>query len=479
MSAHNRREFLKRAALGAAAVSLPMGGICDAVSPAAGSTKRTNILLIMIDDMGWMDLGCQGNDRLDTPNIDRLAKQGMRFTDFYAAAPVCSPTRGAIMTGQSPARLGLTTHIPDRPRYRPEESPLLSAETRNYLPLEHVTLGERLKEGGYATAFIGKWHLSGVAESDDTALTEPELRPEHQGFDVNVGGCSYGGPPTYWDPYRIPNISPRREGEYLPDRLADETIGFMKAHKGEPFFIALWNYTVHWPMEAPEKLVEKYEKRIGPGLKDARYGAMIEALDSAMGRVLEAIEKLELADDTLVIFTSDNGGYGGVSDCRPLRESKGYLYEGGIRVPLIVRWPGKVRPETVCDTPVISTDFYPTVLEVAGLKPDADKKIDGESILPLLEQAGRLKRKAIYFHYPNYAWHGSNRLGSAIREGDYKLLKWYDDDSVELYNLKKDIGEETDLSKSKRRRAARLEKKLDAWLAETGAKMPQRLADGS
>ena len=232
-------------------------------------------------------------------------------------------------------------------------------------------------------------------------------------------------------------------------------------------------------MEAPQKLVEKYEKRLGPGLKDARYGAMIEAMDAAMGRVFDTLERLGLAEDTLLIFTSDNGGFGGVSDCRPLRASKGYLYEGGIRVPLIVRRPGKVRPGTLCDMPVVSTDFYPTILAVAGLKPDPDKKIDGESIVPLLRQTGGLRRKAIHFHYPNYAWHGSNRLGGAIREGDYKLIEWYDDGSVELYNLKDDIGEKTDLSRLQPGKAADLKAKLDAWLAETGAKMPRKLSDNS
>jgi arylsulfatase A len=475
MGAYNRREFLKKVALGAAAMSLPTDKLDCTFTLAAVPKKRTNIILIMIDDLGWMDLACQGNKRLDTPNIDCLASQGMRFTDAYAAAPVCSPTRAAIITGQSPARLGLTTHIPDRPSYRPEESPLLSAETRDYLPLEHVTLAERLKEGGYATAFIGKWHLSGIRESANDSLQEPDLRPEHQGFDLNVGGCAYGGPPTYFDPYRIPNISSRREGEYLPDRLADETIAFMQAHRTEPFFVALWNYTVHWPMEAPRRLIDKYTKRVGPGLKDPRYGAMIEAMDAAVGRILTEVNKLDLADDTLVIFTSDNGGYAGVSDSSPLRGSKGHLYEGGIRVPLIARWPGVVRSKTVCSTPVISTDFYPTLLDVAGLEPRADKKIDGESLMPLLGQTGSLKRKAIHFHYPNYAWHRSNRLGGAIREGDYKLLKWYEDGSVELYNLKDDISEKVDLSELEPERAKRLKGKLETWLAESGAVMPKRL----
>ena len=468
LAAINRREFLRIAATYAATVALPPKVMCSAAS---ASGKQTNIILIMIDDLGWMDLHCQGNKRLDTPNIDKLASQGMRFTDAYAAAPVCSPTRASIMTGQSPARLRITNHLPDREQFQPDNAKLRSAKMLEHLPLEHVTLAERLKEAGYATAFLGKWHLSGHAKDGDFA--EPKLRPEHQGFDVNVGGCGFGGPPSYFEPYRIPNIKPRREGEYLPDRLADEAIDFIQANSNKPFFVALWNYTVHWPMQAPQHLVEKYESRVGPGVKDARYAAMIEAMDAAIGRVAATLDELKLADNTLVIFTSDNGGYGGVSDCRPLRASKGYLYEGGIRVPLIVRWPGTVRSGAICQTPVISTDFYPTILEVAGLTPNKSKALGGESIVPLISQKDRLKRKAIYFHYPNYAWHRSNRLGGAIREGDHKLIKWYDDESVELYNLVDDLSEKNDLSQKMPRKAADLRRKLEAWLAESGAAMPE------
>ncbi len=472
MNMQNRRDFLKMLTLGTAAVALPGCRINGSGSTTPASKKRRNIILIMIDDLGWMDLHCQGNERLDTPNIDRLASQGMRFTDAYSAAPVCSPTRAAIMTGQSPARLGLTTHIPDRPQFAPKDATLLSAKTLDYLSLEHVTIAERLKEAGYATAFFGKWHLSRA--SAEKGLSEQELRPEYQGFDLNIGGCSFGGPPSYFDPYRNPTIKSRREGEYLPDRLADEALTFIRAHRDEPFFVALWNYTVHWPMQAPQKLIDKYEKRVGPGLKDPRYGAMIEAMDKTVGRILAALDKLKLSDSTLVIFTSDNGGFAGVSDNRPLRASKGHLYEGGIRVPLIVRWPGMVPANTICRMPVISTDFYPTLLDAAGLVPRADKTLDGESIMPLLKQTGPLKRKAIYFHYPNYAWHGSNQLGGAIREGDYKLIKWYDDGSVELYNLTNDLSEEQDLSTKMPEKAAGLKRKLDAWLAESGAIMPER-----
>ncbi|UCF16322.1 MAG: sulfatase-like hydrolase/transferase [Phycisphaerales bacterium] len=248
---------------------------------------------------------------------------------------------------------------------------------------------------------------------------------------------------------------------------------FIRANRDKPFFVALWNYTVHWPMQAPQDLVEKYESRVGPGIKDARYAAMIEAMDAAIGCVVTTLDELKLADDTLVIFTSDNGGFGGVSDCRPLRASKGYLYEGGIRVPLVVRWPGVVKPGTTCRTPVISTDFYPTLLEVAGVVPNSGKTLDGESIMPTFKQAGRLRREAIFFHYPNYAWHRSNRLGGAIREGDYKLIKWYDDESVELYNLADDIGEKKDLAKNIPQKAADLRRKLEAWLAKSGAAMPE------
>jgi len=464
---------LKGLAFGAAGVVLP--GCSFGGARVSASKRPTNILLIMIDDLGWMDLHCQGNDRLDTPNIDKLATQGMRFTDFYAAAPVCSPTRAVIMTGQSPARLGLTNHAPDRASFAPKNAKLLSAETLDYLPLEHVTIAERLKEAGYATGFFGKWHLSAKRKSAE-GPNEPDLRPEYQGFDVNIGGCHFGGPPTYFDPYRIPSIKNRRKGEYLPDRLADETIEFMRTHREEPFFAALWNYTVHWPLEAPKDLIEKYEQRLGPGLKDARYGAMIEAMDRAMGRVFAALDELKLAEQTLVIFASDNGGFDGVSDNRPLRASKGHLYEGGIRVPLIVRWPGVVRANTICRTPVVSMDFYPTLVDAAALRPDPTKTIDGESIMPLLTRKGRLKRKAIYFHYPNYAWHGANRLGGAIREGDYKLIERYEDDSVELFNLAEDLSEENDLARKMPKKAAELKQTLDAWLRESGATMPKRVS---
>ncbi|MCH7726636.1 MAG: sulfatase [Planctomycetes bacterium] len=423
-----------------------------------------NIVFVLIDDLGWMDLACQGNKLVETPNIDRLASQGMRFTDAYAAAPVCSPTRAAILTGQSPARLHITNHIPDQARFVPDNPTLLPAEMLNHLPLEYTTIAERLSDAGYATAFLGKWHLAGRGD--------PKFYPEHQGFDLNIGGCAFGGPPTFFDPYRIPTIKNRRKGEYLPDRLADEAIQFMRAKRDEPFALFLWNYTVHWPMEAPKALLEKYATRKGPGLNDTRYGAMIEAMDASIGRVLQELDKLKLSERTLVIFTSDNGGFAGVSDNRPLRAAKGHLYEGGIRVPLIVRWPGVVQPATTCDTPVISMDFYETLLDVAKL-PHDDVPRDGESLLPLLRKNGKLRREAIYFHYPNYAWHRSNRLGSAIREGDFKLIERFDDGSLELYNLNRDLGERHNLAETMPDKARELKERLVAWRAASKAAMPR------
>ena len=431
--------------------------------------SKPNVLFILIDDMGWMDLGCQGNKNLSTPNIDNLAKGGMRFTDAYAPAPVCSPTRAAIITGQSPARLQITNHLPHQDRFTPKDSKLLPAKMLNHLSLESETLAERLKKDAhYATAFIGKWHLY--------TGRDKKYNPLNQGFDINIGGCSYGGPPTFFDPYRIDFLPDRKEGEYLPNRLADEAITFISEQnsKDKPFFVALWNYTVHWPMEAPDKLVEKYKNLPVKGYRDHRYAAMIEAMDIAIGKVLKSLDDLNITEETLVIFTSDNGPFGGVGDASPLRADKGHLYEGGIRVPLIVRWPGKVEAGAVEETPVILTDLHPTILAATGLDLNSTIPNDGHNLLPLLKGKEKLKNRAVYWHYPNFAFHRDNRLGSAIREGDHKLIHFYDTDSVELYNLKNDIGEKNDLSGKMPQLASRLKNKLKVWLQDSGAVMPTK-----
>jgi len=437
---------------------------------AAKESRKPNILLIMVDDLGWMDLHCQGNSRLHTPNIDQLAEQGMRFTDAYAAAPVCSPTRAAVLTGLAPARLKITNHIPDQARFTPKDAKLLPAKMLDHLPQERVTIAERLKEAGYVTGFFGKWHLAGPRIPKKQGQGDLRFYPEKQGFDINLGGTAMGGPFSFFDPYDLHNLPSRKEGQYMPDRFADELIEFIGRNRDRPFLAFLWNYTVHWPMEAPADLIEKYKKRKDLGRLDPRYAAMIEAMDASIGRIMKALDDLRLTDDTLVIFTSDNGAFGGVADMAPLRAAKGYLYEGGIRVPQIVRWPGVVERGSLCDVPVISMDFFPTILDAVGL--ESGDPLDGESLMPLLKQTGSLQRSEICFHYPNYAFHQDNRLGSAIRQGDYKLIERFDDGSVELYNLKADIGEKNNLANKVPDRAKELVDKLRAWRTSTKAELP-------
>ena len=298
--------------------------------------------------------------------------------------------------------------------------------------------------------------------------------PERQGFDVNLGGCAMGGPFSFFDPYQLHNLPSKIPGQYMPDRFADELIRFVKQHSERPWLAFLWNYTVHWPMEAPDALIEKYKARGDLGRLDPRYAAMIEATDMALGRIFRTLKELQLEQETFVVFTSDNGAFDGVSDLAPLRKAKGYLYEGGIRVPLIIRWPGRAEAGRVCRTPVISMDFYPTILEAAGLVPSKSVPDDGVSLVPLLSGQS-IDRNAIYFHYPNYAFHRSNRLGGAIRVGDEKLIERFDDGSLELYDLSRDIGEQENLAEKRPQRAAELQRKLAKWRQRCGAAMPSRV----
>jgi arylsulfatase A len=443
------------------------------------SPERPNIVLIMADDLGWKDLHCYGNEKLDTPNIDRLAQQGLLFTDAYSASPVCTPTRAALMTGEAPARLNITNHAGGHPlNFQKPGTNLITPEWLRHLPLERVTLAEQLKQAGYATVFVGKWHLSNRygSQSDHKRPTEEELRPEYQGFDLNVGGCRFGGPPSYFSPYKLPNVKAKSSGEYLPDRCADECIDFIKSANAEgdrPFFLCWWNYSVHYPFQAPADLIAKYEKRKGPGVENPTYAAMIEGMDAAIGKLLQSIDDQGSSNDTLVVFTSDNGPFD--ANVRPLRAEKGYLYEGGIRVPMIVRWPGHVEPSTETSVPVITMDIHATILEAANLQADPSNTPDGVSLVKMLEGEAELARDSIYFHYPNYAFHKQNRLGSAIRAGDFKLIRFYDDNSVELYNLKHDIGESENLAAAMPDRAAQLRAKLETWLEETEASHPKRV----
>lgn len=435
-------------------------------------TKPMNILLIMVDDMGWMDLRCQGNDRLDTPNIDALARSGMRFTDAYSASPVCTPTRAALMTGQAPGRLWITQHGPNNDRFGPEDKTLREPDTYGALPLHHQTIADLLRENGYATGLFGKWHLSDTRTRTFQGSDDPAYWPDKRGFDVNIGGYGRGGPPTYFDPYGIPTLKDREPGEYLTYRLADEINTWMEQHADQPFFVCWWPYNVHFPFEAPEELVEKYKPRVGDGLINATYGAQVEAMDIGVGRVLDKLDELGLAGNTLVIFTSDNGGWSGATDNRPLREGKGHLYEGGIRVPLMIRWPGVSQPDTVSAAPVHTMDLAATILDASSTDPPAEAPLDGESLRPLLARSGELEREAVFFHYPHYAFHGANRPGSAIRRGSLKLIEHFDDGSVELYDLENDLGETRDLSREMPEVAARMAAELSAWREETGARVP-------
>ncbi len=495
-----RRDFLKAASV---VTALGLGGCARAASLGDGGTRqgarrKPNFVFFLLDDMGWKDLGCFGSPFYETPNIDRLAAQGMRFTNAYAACPVCSPTRASIMTGKYPARLRLTNWIPGA-----RSGKLLSAEYFHYLKLEEVTLAEALKEGGYRTCFVGKWHLG----------NEPYF-PEKQGFDVNVGGNDAGSPPTYFYPYQrgnrsIPGLEEGQPGEYLTDRLADESLKLIEQSKGQPFLLYLSYYAVHIPLEAKKELAERYKakaQRLGLGdkphfatdeewpktaagdekwrrslktrlLQDhAVYAAMIESVDQSVGRVMKKLEDLGLADNTIVFFMSDNGGLAtaeGQPTCNlPLRGGKGWLYEGGIREPMIVRWPGVVKPGTVCDEPVISTDFYPTMLEMAGLPAKPQQHVDGESVVPLLTGTGHQKRQALFWHYPHYSNQGGGP-GGAVRVDEFKLIESYEDDRLELYNLRADPGEQHDLAAQMPEKAAELRKMLHEWRDEVGAVMPE------
>jgi arylsulfatase A-like enzyme len=490
----NRRDFLKRIGVGAAAMMLPG---CRGALRSTGkvSAPKPNFVFFLIDDMGWRDAGCYGSSFYETPNIDRLAAEGMRFTDAYAACPVCSPTRASIMTGKYPARMDTTdwfgapqpeTILDEKkcPRWarRMRNFPLLPAPYAENLPLEEVTAAEALKDAGYETFFAGKWHLGKTAE----------YWPEHQGFDVNKGGHRRGSPPGgYFAPWDNPRLENGPDGEHLPERLARETVKFIKEHKEEPFLAYLSFYSVHTPLQSREDLKQKYlnkKEKLGleaewvmEGRRKVRavqehevYAGMVDAMDQAVGKVLDTLKELGLDEHTAVFFMSDNGGLstseGSPTSNLPLRAGKGWLYEGGIREPMIVKWPGVTEGGSTCAEPVTSTDFYPTMLEMARLGSKPEQHVDGMSMVALLK-GRQMDRGAIYWHYPHYGNQGG-APGSAIREGDWKLIEWFEDGRLELYNLKRDIGEKNNLADKDPKIARRLHNKLIAWRKEVDAKYP-------
>jgi arylsulfatase A-like enzyme len=431
--------------------------------------RSPNIVLVAIDDYGWADSGCYGSVYHRTPNIDRLAALGMRFTDAYAAAPVCSPTRAALMTGKHPARLHLTDWLPGR---RDMPGQILSRPNiRQELPLAETTLAEALQTAGYATAHIGKWHLGGAG-----------FEPERQGFDLNIAGDHTGSPLSYFAPFQrdgrfMPKLERAPEGQYLTDRLTTEAERFIEQQRDRPFFLYLPHYSVHIPMKAKPELIAKYRALPGParGQNNPVYAAMIESMDESVGRLMRKLEQVGVSDDTVFIFTSDNGGLSvkegadtPATDNAPLRDGKGYLYEGGLRVPLIVAWPKRVKPGGVNRLPVYSADLFATALDAAGLKNDTG--LDGLSLLPVLTGKGGLRRPALYWHYPHYSNQGG-KPGAAIRAGRYKLIEFFEDRRVELYDLQKDISERSNLAGKLAEKAAELRRALAAWQRAVAAQM--------
>ncbi|MEA3406466.1 MAG: sulfatase [Chloroflexota bacterium] len=451
---------------------------------------KPNFIFILMDDLGWKDLGCYGSTFYETPHLDQLAEEGVRFTDAYAACPVCSPTRASIMSGKYPAAVGVTNFIGGHTKGK-----LIDAPYIDHLPLEEKSLASTLRENGYTTWHVGKWHLGDV----------PYYPTEH-GFDVNVGGCSWGMPLNgYFSPWGIENLEDGPEGEYLTDRLTDEAIDLIRNNEDQPFFLNLWYYAVHIPIQAKEEKIEKYEAKVKEmGLdevktfeegdffpcehkKDHRivrrlvqsdpvYAAMVESVDENIGRLFAALEETGQMENTVIIFTSDNGGLAtaeGSPTCNaPLAEGKGWMYEGGTREPLLIKWPGVTEPGAVCSFPVSSPDFYPTVLQMAGLDLFPEQHKDGVSLVPLLEGTGTPEREAIYWHYPHYGNQGGTP-GSSLRAGDHKLIEFFEDGRIELYDLRQDVSEEENLAEEKPELALRLKRLLAGWRESVEAKIPE------
>ena len=449
----------------------------------AQETESLNVVLILVDDMGWTDLSGYGSDLHRTPNIDRLAERGMKFTNAYASAPVCTPTRAALMTGKSPARLNMTIWH-EAAVGEERAAKLIEPRVEGNLPHSETTLAEIFRDAGYRTGHVGKWHLGSAA-----------FYPETQGFDYTFGGTFWGAPATFFYPYRgafgmsqeeryIPGIDAGelREGEYLTDRLTTESLEYIERSSDDPFFLYMSYYTVHTPIEGKPEVTERYSRQIREEMqhKNAHYAAMHETLDDNVGRILDKLEEEGVADRTIVILTSDNGGFINenrgqvVTSNAPLRSGKGSLYEGGVRVPLIVYWPGVTTAGSVSHEPVVTADLYPTILEIAGLEGNAEhnRSVDGVSLTSLFANPeNTVNRDALYWHSPHYYY--TTTPVSAIRQGKWKLLEYFEDDSIELYDLENDIGESENLAASHGDIAGELRQKLHDWRRSVDALLPR------
>jgi arylsulfatase A-like enzyme len=457
--------------------------------------RKPNIVFILLDDLGWRDLTCFGSSFYETPNLDQLSRQGMVFTDAYAAAPVCSPSRASLMTGRYPARVGVTDYIDSEKHIHPARGRLIDAPYIDHLPLGEFNLARALKESGYAAWHIGKWHLGGDG-----------YEPQHQGFDVNIGGGHFGYPwRGYFSPWELPYLRAGDEDEYLTDRLTDEAIRLIRENRGGPFFLNLWHYAVHNPIQAKPEDADRFRRKaarlrldqIDPFVEgepfptehkkhlnvvrrtvqsNPDYAGMIYNLDWNIGRLVAALKECGQWEHTLFIFTSDNGGLAtseGSPTCNaPLAEGKGWMYEGGNRVPLFFVWPGVIPAGTTCRTPFSSPDLYPTVLEMAGLPAKPDQHLDGASFAPILRAEGQLDDHPVFWHYPHYGNQGGTP-SCAVRLGYYKLIEFYEDGRLELYHLGEDISEVHDIASNHPDLVRYLRGKLRAWRSGAGAILPE------
>jgi len=476
MRGMNRRQFCGRLAAGGAALTVP--GWLRAVSAAA---RKPNVVFILMDDMGAKDPACFGSDFFETPHIDRLAREGMKFTQAYANAPNCAPTRACLMTGQYTPRHGVYT-VGNSDRGKAERRRIVPTPNTQTLPADKVTVAESLRAAGYSTFHGGKWHLGSGATG-----------PEGQGFDVNVGGFTAGSPPGgYFAPWRAPGLTAAPNGAHLCDYVTDQALAFIRDHRAQPFFVYLPFYDVHTPLQAKPALVEKYRQKQGKVGQTEHsnpvYAAMVENSDTNIGRVLNTLDELGLAEDTVVIFWSDNGGFGGATSQRPLRGCKGMLYEGGVRVPGIIRWPGKVAAGSRCATPAITSDFYPTLIDIAGAQPPpAGQPLDGVSLRPLLD-GGTIAERPIFWHVPCYLegvpkgfeqdapdpeWRGVP--GGSVRLGEWKLIEYFDTGRLELYNLASDPSERTNVATQRAEKTRELHELIVAWRKEANAPVPTTL----
>lgn len=432
--------------------------------------SKPNIVFIVVDDLGYSDVEYMNTkEGVRTPNINELSKSGMVFNNAYAAAPVCSPTRASILTGKSPAALKLTCHIPGvgMEKYlnkRNKGKKLKEAFFIDHLPQEEITIAEVLKEKGYTTGYIGKWHLGGDGSIyTKNGIVNEQYQPEEQGFDINIGGCAYGQPKSYFSPYSNGTIKDGEVGEYLTDRLGDEAVNFIQQNKSNPFFLNLATYTVHTPLTAPINIVEKY--------KGDKYLAMIEKLDENVGKVIGKLGELNLLENTIVIFYSDNGGLWGNA---PLKGEKGTLYEGGIRVPLIVSWAKNIKEGSVCNVPVTSVDFFPTILELAGDSIDSysEIKLEGQSLMPLINGEIEISELPIFWHFPHHRSEGLS-MAAAIRLGKWKYIYEFETEKEYLYNLNEDVSESNNLIHKYPEKVEELSEMLLKWQKEVNAEMPE------